>query len=405
VTSLMTRAGSVYRLCPKDSEAHTVTLKISNRGQVPPFVVMDVMRAAAEREQAGENIMHMEVGQPDTGAPDGVITAAKHALDNDRLGYTLALGTPALREAIAGHYQDTYGLSVDPERVVVTTGSSCGFLLAFLSAFDAGDRVALASPGYPAYRNILRAVNIEVVELPVGPETNFQPTPEILDDSGGDLAGLIIASPSNPTGTMINADQLQGLVNYCENREIRLISDEIYHGITYDESASSVLSWSEDAVVINSFSKYFSMTGWRLGWLIAPLDLRRSMECLAQNLFISPPTLSQHAGVAAFDCREELDRNVRRYAANRELLLRELPKAGFDNLASADGAFYIYADVTNLTNDSAEYCRRMLVEAGVAATPGVDFDPERGHTFIRFSFARSTEDMMEAARRLIAWQA
>ena len=381
-----------------------MALKISNRGQVPPFVVMDVMRAATEREQAGENVMHMEIGQPDTSAPSGVIAAAKETLDQDRLGYTQALGIPPLRNAIAGHYQDTYGLSVNPEHVVVTTGSSCGFLLAFLSAFDAGDRVALASPGYPAYRNILRAVNIEVVELPVGPETNFQPTPEILKELGADLDGLIIASPSNPTGTMMSADQLRALVDYCKVQDIRLISDEIYHGITYVDDATSVLSFTDDAIIINSFSKYFSMTGWRLGWIIAPDDLLRSMECLAQNMFISPPTLSQCAAVAAFDCREELDLNIERYAANRELLLRELPKAGFDKLASADGAFYIYADVSAFTDDSSAYCRRMLLETGVAATPGIDFDPIWGNAFVRFSFARSTEDMAEAARRLIAWQ-
>ncbi len=401
----MTPEGLASRLWLKVYKDSTVlALKNSSRGQVPPFVVMDVMRAAAEQEQVGNNIIHMEVGQPDTGAPSGVIAAAHNALEHNRLGYTLALGIPSLRSGIADHYKETYGLSVDAERVVVTTGSSCGFLLAFLSAFDEGDRVALASPGYPAYRNILRAVNIEVVELPVGPETNFQPTPDILNELGGKLDGLIIASPSNPTGTMIGPEQLHALVSHCESEGIRLISDEIYHGITYDKPAKSVLSYAEDAIIINSFSKYFSMTGWRLGWIIAPQDLLRSMECLAQNMFISPPTLSQCAAVAAFDCREELDRNIDRYTANRALLLEELPKAGFDKLASADGAFYIYADVSDLTNDSPAYCRRMLVEAGVAATPGIDFDPARGRNFVRFSFARSTEDMMEGARRLIAWQ-
>jgi len=382
-----------------------MALKVAKRGTVPPFIVMDVMKAAAEREAVGEHVLHMEVGQPDTSAPSGVIAAAKSALDEDRLGYTVALGLSELRARIVQYYQDTYGATVDEEHVMITTGSSCGFLLSFLSAFDVGDRVALASPGYPAYRNILRAVGIDVVDLLTTPETNFQPTPELLDECSGEIDGLIIASPSNPTGTMIHEGDLKRLCAYCDERGIRLISDEIYHGITYDESALSALSFTKNAIIINSFSKYFSMTGWRLGWMIVPDDLIRAVECLAQNLFISPPTLSQRAAVAAFDCEDECQENLRRYAANRALLLEELPKAGFDKLASADGAFYIYADVGALTNDSPEFCRRMLLETGVAATPGTDFDPSRGHRFVRFSFARSTDDMAEAAKRLKAWLA
>ncbi len=382
-----------------------MALKCSSRAQVPPFIVMDVMRAAAEQEASGANIMHMEVGQPHTGAAAGVIAAAKAALDDDRLGYTLATGIPELRLAIAKHYADQYNVILDPERVIVTTGSSCGFLLAFLSAFDEGDTVALASPGYPAYRNILRALNIEVLEILVGPETNFQPTPALLDQLRDVPDGLIVASPSNPTGTMISSEGMRYLVKYCEINGIRLISDEIYHGITYENPASTALTFTDNTIVINSFSKYFSMTGWRLGWIVAPEDLLRPMECLAQNLFISPPTLSQTAAVAAFDCREELDRNVAVYAANRKLLLEKLPQAGFTDLASADGAFYIYANVGHLTNDSIAFCQKMLLEAGVAVTPGPDFDPERGQRYLRFSFARSHTDMEEAARRLIHWQA
>jgi len=272
-----------------------------------------------------------------------------------------------------------------------------------LSAFEAGDRVALASPGYPAYRNILRALGVEAVDVPVGPETNFQPSPEILDGVQGRLDGLILASPSNPTGTMVSRAELGAIVAYCADRGIRLISDEIYHGITYAERAETALAFTNDAIIINSFSKYFSMTGWRLGWMIMPDDLLRPVECLAQNLFISPPTVSQHAGIAVFECRDELDGHVARYARNRELLLQELPKAGFGNLASADGAFYLYSDIAHLTNDSNEFCKRMLAESGVAATPGIDFDPDRGHAFVRFSFAGRTEDMAQAARRLIRW--
>lgn len=381
-----------------------MALKVARRGVVPPFIVMDVMRAAAEREAQGGDVLHLEVGQPSTPAPAAVLAAAKAALDADRLGYTLALGLPQLRQAIARHYADSYGVAVDAERIVVTTGSSAGFVLSFLSAFDAGDRVALASPGYPAYRNILQALDVEVIDVLVGPETNFQPAPQVLDRVGGRIDGLILASPSNPTGTMVGRDDLGALVAYCADRGIRLVSDEIYHGITYGAAAETALAFTDKAIVVNSFSKYFSMTGWRLGWLVMPEELMRPVECLAQNLFISPPTLSQHAGVAVFDCRAELDANVARYGRNRSLLLDELPKAGFDRLASADGAFYIYAEVTEMTNDSPEFCRRMLQEIGVATTPGVDFDPQRGHRYMRFSFAGSTEDMAEAAERLRLWR-
>ncbi|WNK01218.1 pyridoxal phosphate-dependent aminotransferase [Thalassospiraceae bacterium LMO-JJ14] len=379
-------------------------LKVAKRGQVAPFIVMDVMRAANEREQQGENIVHMEVGQPGTGAPKGVIEAATRALQTERLGYTDAFGIPQLREAIRGHYARVHGLDVPVDRIAVTTGSSGAFILSFLSAFDEGDRVALAAPGYPAYRNILISLGIEVVEIPVGPETNFQPTPALLDACQGRLDGLIIASPSNPTGTMIDKAGLDALYAYCANAGIRLISDEIYHGITYDAPAETVLRFGDEAIVVNSFSKYFSMTGWRLGWMIVPRDLLRAVECLAQNLFISPPAISQYAAVAVFECDDELQENLKRYAENRKLLLSELPKAGFDKLASADGAFYIYADVSDMTNDSEAFCQAMLAETGVAATPGADFDPERGHLYVRFSFARDPEDMAEAAARLIRWR-
>ncbi len=381
-----------------------MALKTARRAGVSPFIVMDILRAANERAAAGEDVLHLEVGQPGTGAPAAVIAAAKAALDGDRLGYTEAFGVPPLRQQIVRHYRDTHGVDVPEERVVVTTGSSGAFLLAFLSAFDAGDRVALAAPGYPAYRNILAALGLEVVELPAGPETRFQPSPELLVAELGPIDGLILASPSNPAGTMVPRDELRRLVDYCAAEGIRLISDEIYHGITFGEAAASALAFTDDAFVVNSFSKYFCMTGWRLGWMVAPADMLRAIECLTQNFYISPPTLSQHAAIAAFDCREELDGHVARYARNREVLLEELPKAGFENLAPVDGAFYIYADVTRISNDSEALCRRLLAETGVAMTPGTDFDTARGNGFVRISFAGTTEDMQAAAERLVAWR-
>lgn len=381
-----------------------MTLKIARRAAVPPFIAMEVLRDANERGARGENVLHLEVGQPSTSAPRAVIEAAQRALGSEQLGYTEALGISPLRQRIARHYRDMYRVAVDPARVVVTTGSSGAFLLSFLAAFDAGDRVALAAPGYPAYRNILAALGISPVNLLTEPATRFQPTPELLDRIDGPIHGLIIASPSNPAGTMIDAGSFRRLYDHCRAKGIRLVSDEIYHGITYGMTPTTALALGDDAIVINSFSKYFSMTGWRLGWMIPPSDLLRPIECLAQNLFISPPTLPQIAASAVFDCRDELEANVRRYAENRALLLRQLPCAGFDRLAPADGAFYIYADVSRLTNDSEEFCRRMLTETGVAATPGVDFDPERGHHFVRFSFAGSVADIAAAADRLVAWQ-
>ncbi len=380
-----------------------MALKASRRGMIPPFIVMDVMTAAAERERQGGDVLHLEVGQPGTGAPSKVIAAAHRALDSDVLGYTVALGIPGLRQRIAEHYRTAYGVTVPVERIIVTTGSSGGFLLSFLGAFDVGDRVALAAPGYPAYRNILSAVGVAPVELVTEAEHRFQPTPELLEALDAPIDGLIVASPSNPTGTMLSPAELAALAGYCQERGIRLISDEIYHGITYGMRATTALQASDSAIVINSFSKYYSMTGWRLGWIVVPEDLVRAVECLAQNLFISPPSLSQHAAIAAFDCTGELDANVARYAASRELLLEALPRAGLDRLAPADGAFYIYADVGHLTDDSQEFCRRMLAETGVAATPGVDFDPGRGHGTVRFSFSGPTEDMAAAADRLYDW--
>jgi aspartate/methionine/tyrosine aminotransferase len=381
-----------------------MSLKISSRGQIDPFIVMDVMRAASALDVAGEDIVHLEVGQPSTAAPALVREAAVAALQTDKLGYTDAFGIAPLRERIAAHYQDFYGVNVDPAGVIVTTGSSGGFLLSFLAAFDVGDRVALAAPGYPAYSNILSALGVEPVIIETGLEDRFQLTPELLAKVAGKLDGLIIASPSNPTGTMVGKPEMEALVAYCRDNGMRLISDEIYHGITYGHESVTAAAFDSEAVVINSFSKYFSMTGWRLGWMIVPPTMMRSIECLSQNVFISAPTLSQQAALAAFDSHDELRENVARYGKNREILLSQLPEAGFDRLAPADGAFYIYADIGHLTNDSSEFCRRMLVEAKVAATPGLDFDPYRGNTTIRFSFAGSEADMHQAIERLKRWR-
>ena len=382
-------------------------LKKSLRGAVPPFIVMDVMQAAADREAAGKPVFHLEVGQPNTSAPAGVLAAARAALDTDKVGYTVAFGLPALRQKIADHYHRTHGVQVGTDRIVVTTGSSGAFTLAFLAAFDAGDRVALASPGYPAYRNILTALGIEVVDLLSGPETRYQPSPELLEkaqsESGRKLDGLIVASPSNPAGTILSAAEFGALDAYCKSNGIRLISDEIYHGIDYGRPATTALAYGNDAIVINSFSKYFSMTGWRLGWMIVPEQLARSVECLAQNFFISPPTVSQIAAIAAFDCHEELEENLKRYAINRDILMTGLPQAGLTEIAPPDGAFYIYANVSKFTNNSADFCRRLLADTGIAITPGNDFDPQRGDAYVRFSYAGSDATMSAACEHLKDW--
>lgn len=380
-----------------------MVLKVASRAGIPPFMVMDVLRDANERAAAQQAVYHLELGQPGTGAPEGVLDAARAALSSNRLGYTEAFGIPPLREAIAGHYRDYYGVALDADRVVVTTGSSGGFVLAFLAAFEAGDRVALASPGYPCYRNILSAFGVEPVTLLAEPKDRFQPTPALLDKAlrDGPIDGLIVASPSNPAGTMLDRRDLSALVDYCRANGIRLISDEIYHGITYDRRADTAVKFDDSVIIINSFSKYFSMTGWRVGWMVVPPDLSRTIECLAQNFFISAPTLSQIAAVAAFDCGEENERRVDSYRANRDLLLEALPKAGFEKFAPADGAFYVYVDIGGLTNDSEAFCRKILADTGVALAPGLDFDPDRGNRFLRISYAETNAAIEAAATLLI----
>ena len=376
-----------------------MALKVAKRGAVAPFLAMDMLARANRRQQAGGEVVHLEVGQPGTPAPQAVLDAAARCLADGRIGYTEALGIGRLREAIAGHYRGFYGIEVPAERIAVTTGSSSGFLLAFLAAFEPGDRVALATPYYPAYRNFLIALGLEPVLLQASAESGFHPTPALLDGEPN-LAGLIVASPANPTGSMLSPEELKALVAYCNDRGIRFISDEIYHGITFGKPVVSVADLDPHAIVVNSFSKYFSMTGWRIGWLVLPEDLVRPVERLAQNLYISAPALSQEAAIAALGCRAELDAYAAAYTEKRRFLLRELPGCGLSDFAPCDGAFYLYIDVGHLTNDSEDLCHRVLDEAGVAMTPGLDFDPDRGQRYVRLSFAGPMSDMEAAVARL-----
>ena len=412
--------GQPIRAKPASRLAEVDVLKVGRGASAPPFIVMDVIAAANARQAAlppdAPHVIRMEVGQPGTGAPAGAIAAAAAALrSGDALGYTEAFGRRSLRERIVAHYRDWYGLDVPMERVAVTVGASGGFPLAFLAAFDAGDRVALTSPFYPPYVNILTALGMQPVILEAGPETRFQPSVAMLERLDPPPDGLIVASPCNPAGTMLHPDELAAIAAWCDGAGVRLISDEIYHGLNYDSAIATVGSvsgsalataaaLSPSAIVVNSFSKYFAMTGWRVGWLVLPDDLIRPVERLAQNLFISAPHVSQIVAEAAFDCHDELRANVARYRRSRDHLLRALPDAGFTRLAPAEGAFYLFADITDRSNDSADFCARMLAEVGIAATPGIDFDHARGNRFLRFSYCGPEADMREAAARLRAWR-
>jgi aspartate/methionine/tyrosine aminotransferase len=391
---------------PSDVRSVAAALQASRRSAVPSFIVMDVMQAAAEREALGHKIIHMEVGQPGTPAPRAALAAASRALGRETLGYTLALGMPALRERIARHYADRYGIVVEPERVVVTTGSSAGFVLAFLALFDAGAKVALPSPGYPCYRHILTALGQDAVLLDTDGRSRWMPTGLDIDAAvrQSSIAGLVVASPANPTGTMLEPARLAEIAAACRRNRIWLVSDEIYHGLTYGVREETALAHTDEAVVVNSFSKYFSMTGWRIGWLIVPQAMVRPIERLAQNLYISPPAVAQVAALGAFDGLEELEANKKVYAENRALLLQELPKAGLERIAPADGAFYLYADVGDFTDDSLAFTKEMLTDIGVAATPGIDFDAGRGSRYVRFCYAGTTAAMAEAANRINGWR-
>jgi aspartate/methionine/tyrosine aminotransferase len=378
--------------------------QVASRANVPPFHVMDLLALAAERQRSHGDLLNLLAGQPGTGAPGPVADEAVRLLrSGDPLGYTPATGILELREAIAGHHRRMHGIEVSPDDVIVTTGSSGGFLLAFLAAFEPGDKVAMARPGYPCYRNVLTALGVEVVELPTGPDTRFQPTVSQLS-SIPDLKGLVVASPANPTGTMLLPSELAELATWCEEHGVQLISDEIYHGIEYAEPRLARSAWetSREAVVFSSFSKYFSMTGWRIGWMLVPERLRRACDVLTGNFTICPPVIAQRASLAAFTdaAYAELDAHVSRYAANRSVLLEGLPRLGITELAPADGAFYVYADVGHLTQDSMAFCRDLLARTGVAIAPGVDFDTEAGERFVRMTFCGPRADVEEALVRL-----
>ncbi|AFM19365.1 aspartate/tyrosine/aromatic aminotransferase [Mycolicibacterium chubuense NBB4] len=379
----------------------------SCRAGIPPFYVMDVWLAAAERQRTHGDLVNLSAGQPSAGAPSAVREAAVDALNRNQLGYTVALGIPELRTAIAGAYESRHGIVVDPDDVVVTTGSSGGFLLAFLACFDVGDRVAIASPGYPCYRNILSALGCEVVELPCGPDTRFQPTLQMLTELDPPVKGVIVASPANPTGTVIPPEELAAIASWCGSTGVRLISDEVYHGLVYPGSPPTSCAWetSRSSVVVNSFSKYFAMTGWRLGWMLVPQELKRAVDCLTGNFTICPPVLPQLAAVSAFtpESIAEAEALLEGYAANRTLLLDGLRSLGIDRLAPTDGAFYVYADVSHLTTDSLSFCSKLLNDTGVAIAPGVDFDTVRGGAYVRLSFAGPTSDIEEALRRIGSW--
>ena len=373
-------------------------MKNSTRGAVDPFIVMDVMEAARQAEAAGRHIIHMEVGQPATPAPLGARNALRDSLNATAMGYTVALGLPELRGKISELYGEWYDVDLDPNRVIVTSGSSAGFLLSFTSLFDTGDRVGIGAPGYPSYRQILKALDLTAVDIPTSSANKFQPHPSDFEDLS--LNGLLVASPSNPTGTMLTRRELGALIEATERSEAAFISDEIYHGIEYETKAVSALEITNNCYVINSFSKYFSMTGWRVGWMVVPENHIRQVERLAQNMFICAPHASQVVALAAMECREELTAYQAVYQKNRRLMIEGLPKAGFDRIAPPDGAFYIYADISHLTSDSLSFAREILQEAGVAVTPGLDFDTQRGAGSLRFSYAGSSEDIQEGLHRL-----
>jgi len=380
-------------------------MKSSTRGHIPPFLVMESLREAnAYSRKTGKEMIHLSLGQPGNGVPQAVVDAAAEIMQQSALGYTEAAGILELRERIAQHYREVYGQNVPVERIFVTVGSSSAYFLTLLAAFDVGDRVALMQPCYPAYRNKLGAMGLEVEFLRGTMENNFQPNVAMLKALDKPIDGLILCSPSNPTGTILPPQEMEAIIQWCEAHEVRVISDEIYHGMVYgDAETETALRYSKEAVVINSFSKYFLMAGWRLGWVIAPPSLARSYESLLQSFFVSPPSLAQHAALKVFECKEELDRVVQTYAKNRATMLQALPEAGFTSLCPADGAFYIYANVSNLTDNSVDFCREMMQEANVVAVPGSDFDMERGHEYVRFSYCATEEDVAEAMRRLKAW--
>ncbi len=373
-------------------------MKSSKRSIIDPFIVMDIMERASSLEQKGQTVVHMEVGQPGTSAPEAAKDFLKKAMEDNPMGYTVALGLPDLRKKIAELYGDWYGLDVDWNRIIITGGSSAGFILAFTALFDKLDKVGLANPGYPSYRQIMKTLNLDPVLINTTEKNKFQPTPS--DLSHNNINGLLIASPGNPTGSMIDREPLEALVNYCADRKISLISDEIYHGIQYDMQPSTVLEFSDNCYIINSFSKYFSMTGWRIGWIVVPKEHVRIVERIQQNMFICASHASQILALGAFEGKVELEKNLTTYRENRENLLNALPEFGFNNIAPPDGAFYLYIDISEFSSDSYDFVKKMLDVGGVAITPGIDFDPINGKSKIRLSYARSTPEILNGIERI-----
>jgi aspartate/methionine/tyrosine aminotransferase len=387
------------------AEQQIQAISPSTRSRVAPFLAMETFKEAARLADTGRSIVRLEAGEPGAPAPRPAREAARRLIESGRIGYTQALGLPSLRARIARHYRDAYGVSIDADRIAVTTGSSGGFVLSFLALFEAGARVAIAAPGYPAYRNILEALGIEVVTIATRAENRHAVTAADIETlhAQAPLDGVLLMSPGNPTGTMMSDQSLAEVAHLCDRLGVRFVSDEIYHGLTYDRPAQTALAYSDHAVVVNSFSKYFCMTGWRIGWLVLPPSLVSTVERLSQSFAISAPAISQVAAEAAFDGMEELEAVKASYARNRAMLAQELPAIGLGDYSPIDGAFYVYVDVSRLTNDSMEFCKRMLHEAGVAATPGLDFDRERGAHAVRFSFAGAENDVAEGVKRLRAW--
>ncbi|MGH1377887.1 MAG: pyridoxal phosphate-dependent aminotransferase [Alphaproteobacteria bacterium] len=380
-------------------------MKTSDRSDVAMFRALDILSQVNEREEQGIDIVRMGAGQPNVGAPQAALEYAISKIQSDpRQGYTEAIGMPSLRERIADYYKSYYNVSISADNVLIGAGSSGAFIISLLSAFDAGDKIALFTPTYPAYRNMLKALNIEIVEIETNAKDNYQPTLELLNNCNQEFDGMIINSPSNPSGTMISEEELKNICNWCDTKNIRLISDEAYHGITYEEKAQTARKFSKNAIVLNTFSKYFAMTGWRLGWSILPDELRNNAKKLSESLFVSAPTISQHLAYKIFDHTDVLDKYVESYKKNREILINELPKAGITDITNAAGAFYVYANVHNFSNDSEALCTKILNEAKVSTTPGVDFDLTRGHNNIRICYADSQENIIEACKRLKNWR-
>ena len=373
-------------------------MKSSLRSRIDPFIVMDIMERANAVEKKGQTVVHMEVGQPGTSAPQAAKDFLKASMEDNPMGYTVALGLPDLRKKIAELYGDWYGLDVDWNRIVITGGSSAGFILAFTSLFDKLDKVGLPNPGYPSYRQIMKTLNLEPVLINTTEKNRFHPTPN--DLSRYNINGLLIASPGNPTGSMIEREPLEALVSYCVDRKVSLISDEIYHGIQYDMKPSTVLEYSDSCYIINSFSKYFSMTGWRIGWIIVPKEHVRVVERIQQNMFICASHASQILALGSFESKSELEKNLETYRENRKLLLAALPEMGFNNIAPPDGAFYLYIDISEFSSDSYDFTIKMLNVGGVAITPGIDFDPIKGKSKIRISYARSTPEILKGIERM-----